>query len=47
MRHESMITTLMREFLYTTNQAKKLTILIYYDFSFQIKLFLFKNTDIC
>ena len=45
MCHE-LITTLMRAFLETTNQAKKLTILIYCDFSFQIKLFLFKNTDI-
>ena len=46
MRHESIITTLMRAFLYTTNKAKELTILIYCDFSFQIKLFLFKNADI-
>ena len=35
MRHESMITTLMRAFLYTTNQAKELTILINCDFSVQ------------
>ena len=45
-RHESMTTTLIRAFLFTTNQAKELTILIYCDFSFQIKLFLFKNIDI-
>ncbi len=46
MRHESMITTLMRAFLYTKNKAKELTILIHCDLSYQIKLLLFKNTDI-